>query len=546
MNLEVLRRADRRLALLIVILLSLGILYLAVDRPPPSPDFYVFAQIADDIYAGERTGEKLPPGLPILLAPFSPAGAPTQYTVALVVGLISYVGLGAALIGISGRLRIIGAVLIVSAVLANRYSIMAALSGTAHLPFWAASAGCLWATLSRRWYLAYTLAATAFLLRYNGAVLPVLVASWHLFDRVEPPMRWAPVLRKIGVAALLVLICMSPVGAWLKYGTSAGVASYSAEVEARGKAGLQAVKYLPATVAVPFIDSSASASVTAGRTTAGAVFALGMAGLAALGVWGLGHLWRGHKGVLWWTGASLAWWVWVHSGFPEVGGLYLYAMQLAWLLWIFVGAGVCVLLERNSPWLLLLGLPVGVMALNGSLAQLLALGLGVPVLALAYLARRDVGKLTLLPLLAACVAVGVGAVAAKEKVYDRNYGRLVRPLQAWAAVHHKVLVSPMLLDILTGEDLDTSDLVSEEFVDGADVRGSLTSLGVRYVAVCNWEVEDRDRAQFWKGHEFFLGSRYRGMLRPYELLVDAYEQKGWTLVHRLHTRGVAILLFEPD
>lgn len=485
---------------------------------------------------GVQTSEKFPPGYPLLLMPASGLSISSAETLACAIGLVSFVLLGVSLIGIARAVQLPIAVIMVSAVLANRYVFPGIVQGNSHLPFYCATACCLWAVLSKRWYFAFGIAAGALLLRYNGAILPVLVSLGYVLSG-EPSSR----LRRTAISILAIAASLAPLVLWMKYGASIGVGSYVDEIAARGQAGVSVLRYLPATMLASFLDPIGSERVASlERVSVGIVFVVLFAWIL-VGTLGLKRIVADRVLVLWVT-LSIGWWVFVHMRFPDVGGQYFYSMQVVWMIWLLLAVGAQPSFSWNSVSAAGFMAPALLLILNQVHTVLLSLIAMVVIAVAVHYSFKSFRYACFAGLCASMVVVGL--ITAKEKIYDQNFRPAVHAFVNWAEDNKSILVTPMFYDVLRLEGKNVNSLVPEEALDGSDIDVSLQSLGIRYVAIGAWEFAERDRKKVLESHEFFLGQRYKTSLRPYEFLSRVYDGDGWRQVGSFQSRDTEIRIYE--
>lgn len=535
------RKADFKLAWIVLLGLLAVVIGLAFDSPPPDPDYYVYLDQAKDMARGEPTDQKFSPGFPLLMAPFSYLAPPIAEAWTRSLCILSFAALGLAIIRLARRWQIVGVCLVAAAVLANRYTITTALNCTSHLPFAALAAWTFVMALEKRWVWAYALSAAAVSVRYNGLILPPFVAIAHAFAVPRQSLRGRIV--KSAVPLGLAIVCLLPVAAWLSFGTESGVGSYLKETELRGTAGLKVAQYIPAGSIASFLDETASEEVRAGGTIPKAIFSLAVLALAVGCGFGLLRLWNLDRIACLWIVGSLAWWLVVHMRFAEVGGVYFYSTQTTWLVWVAFGVGMLYLAERRVPLAAVTLLPLALVALGGAEA---GLSLGVAILVWIVLLVRVHGPTTAPTAVAACL-FALGIVNGWEKVYQANFRPAAGLFLDWAAANPKVLVSPYMLDQWRADGVMIEPLVSEETLDGADLVGSFEALEIRFAAISSREMEYRSEEEFLKGHEFFLGGRYKTSLRPYGVLLPIYRNHEWELSQEFKVRHSWIRVYKrPD
>ncbi|HWP31487.1 MAG TPA: hypothetical protein VNK96_07180 [Fimbriimonadales bacterium] len=536
-RLEGIRRIDATIAYALFGCFFLLLIILAFDFPHPDPDFYVYLDQARDIAAFKQTDQKFAPGFPLLLSPFAGFSASTAEIVGRCIGLGSYLIFGFAMIGILRRLNLIGISLAVVAILGSRYVMITSLSATSHLPFAAMTASTFWAILSRKWTWAYITAALALSFRYNGLLLPFFVMISHFLSNDESRKAF----KKIAPPVLFCVLGILPTALYMQFGTEVGVSRYREEVEARGTAGLQVVQYMAAGIGVSFMDSVGSKAISKGDTSMKVLFGIAILPLLAMSILGVYFLWKSQRFFCLWLAIWLAWWVVVHSRFADVGGIYFYTTQITWAIWTLVAAGLSYLVVSKPFALYSIFIPFVLLWMDSRLSIFLALG----ITALAFPFVRSFSKTAMPIFLATFALLPLSFVNAKEKIYENNPRPVIEAFLDWSKSHPKILVSPFMLDQWKAAGLDVSNLVSEEYIDGSDIMNSIKKLGVRYAAVTSWEMDYRTEEEFIEGHEFFLGKRYPTSLRPYDLLLNAYRERGWKKVQEFKVRNAAIFVYEP-
>jgi hypothetical protein len=531
-------RTDRGIAWAFLAAILGFVVWLALDKPPPNPDFHVYARQANDIAAMRQTAEKFPPLYPLMLAPFAGSGLAAQETAAVWIDVASFALFGIALLGILGRLGVGGASLVIAGVLANRYALGPTVAGTAHAPFWAFTALTVWACLGRRWFFAYALACAALLTRYNGAALPLVVAAWQLGTHWKDGSRG----RRLGTSAIAVAAALSPLALWLMVGTKSGLGSYAEETKARGVAGPSAAKYPIAAVSVSVVDPDATKSISEGGSFMPVLLAA--VPVFLLAVVGLGALWKSQRAFVGFCVAWGAWWAAVHTRFAEVGGLYLYSVQVTWVVWILAAAGLS-LAARATPWLWILGATplAGAIANSTTTHMWAAAGAGAGAVVSLLCRLKPVQAWS--TVIAAGAIAAIGGLSAYEKIYEKNYRAATLELLEWSRAESGILISTGMFDELRAEGRSTAPFVPEERVNGDD-PGSLASLGIRFAAVGDWELAERDKPDFFPGHEFFLGSRYSSSLRPYRMIAGIRDGEGWRKVREIRSRETTITIYERE
>ncbi len=517
-------------------------LVLLWDRPFPSPDFYSFAQASQDISHAQRTQSKYPPGLSFLLIPFLPWGTNAQATTAQVINVLSALGFASSLFTLCRHLKVPASSVCIALTLFNRYTIQATLSGTAHIPFLFLSTACLVCALRGRWSLAYALAGASTLFRYNGVIFPVLVGLWH-FASLHQKGDALPLGRRLAIPTAGTLASLIPVGLWLTMGTQSALGTYAEEIAMRGVAGVKALLYLPATLMTSFLDTYASQALRSAPAREQFLSGLPLLGPFILGLRGLFALFRLNRNLTLWLLATLVGWGIVHGGFPEVGGLFFYAIQVTWILWLLVLYGFWKQNSRAS--LLLLALPLLLILRNEPRTLLLVTAVVLVIILTEIPSRRTLPGKGILSSVIAVTAGIIGVLTAQATIYNVNYRPLIPRLLQFAKSNPRVLVSYPLWLQLRAHGWDTSPLVPENLVDGNNPKGSFRDLGIRFVAVGDWEVKNRHSQEFWQEHEFFLGKEYKTSLKPYQLIVQAYEERGFALFQSLSFRKVQISIFRP-
>jgi hypothetical protein len=538
------RLLKRDAVLTVILCLIVGVMFILLlwDKPFPSPDFYSFAQASRDIAHAQRTESKYPPGLSFLLIPFLPWGTNAQAIAAQVLNVFSALGFALSLYLLCRHMRLPASSVCLALTLFNRYTIQATMSGTAHIPFLFLSTACLVSVLHKRWALAYALAGASTLFRYNGVLIPILVGIWHLAT-LTSQTKDIPPLRRIAIPALGVITSLIPVALWLTMGTQSAIGTYTEEIAMRGVAGVKAMIYLPATMMASFLDPSASQALRSAPIKEQLLTALPLLGPFLLGIGGMICLPQQNKGVFFWLIATLIGWGLVHGRFPEVGGLFFYAIQVTWMLWFIVLYGFWKGRTKLSLFLLLL--PLLLIFLNDRMTLVLVGGVAVVWLFGELLFRKRASGAWMTSSLLASAVCTVGVLTAKATVYDTNYRPLIPRLLQFAESNPKVLVSTPLWMQLQTHGWDTSSLIPEKLADGDHLETSLEKLGVRFIAVGDWEVKNRDSREFWQEHEFFLGKEYKTSLRPYQLIVQAYEGHRFAIVQNLSFRKTEIRLLRP-
>lgn len=537
---------DRNLAKFILGLLMFGVIFLSLDFPPPNPDFYVFVRMAEDLASSNATAEKYPPGLALFLVPFISGGTLVMQGAALLLNIFSFFCLGVGLLSLTKKLNLFGTSIIITGVMANRYTFGTAVTCSTHVPFLAATVACLHFGLSKNWKWAYLFAAIAFLFRYNGAPLPVLVAIYHVYCHWHDSYDFRSRAILFTKSALIVFICVLPVFLWLKFGTQIGIGSYEDEVSQRGQAGLSAVKYLPSSFVASFLDQHASEVISAGDKTATI-----LAGMSSL-IFGIFIL----IGVLRFTFRETAlvvfsvlwllWWIFVHMKFADVGGMYLYATQVVFLGWIFLCAGLFKEFSFFDKRIAFFAVPI--LMLSFALFQTIIATLLLIIVFMMYLQyNAKKSWINMFPVLVICsVMIASGYTTGKMRIYDSNYRAVEALFHKWAEQKQKILISPVLLEAWQMEGRNTENFISEENIDGNDIQGSIERLGIQYAAIGSWELEERDKPEFLPGVDFFLGSRYKNNLKPYRLLMDIADQKGWKIHEVLTARNSQITIYVKD
>lgn len=529
-------KRDQFAAACVLFILALFGWFLVLDSPPPSPDFYVYVRQSADMAHGIQTSEKFPPGYPLLLMPASGLSILDAEKLACAIGLVSFVLLGVSLIGIARAIKLPIALILVSSVLANRYVIPGVVQGNSHLPFYCAVACCLWAVLMKRWYLAFAIAAGALLLRYNGAILPLLVSIAFIFAG-EPGTR----LRRTAISFVAVAACLAPLILWMKIGTSIGVESYVDEIAARGQAGFGVIRYLPATMLAGFLDSSGSERVASlEQVSIGIVLVVLLAWLF-LGSLGFMRIAADRSLAIWILG-SIGWWVVVHMRFPDVGGHYFYSMQIVWMLWLLVAVGAQPSKATNSVSAIAFMAPILLLVVNEPTTIIISFSALVAIVVAVYGVSRSLRYAGFAGVCATIVAVGL--ITAKQKIYDQNFRPAVHDFLRWSEENKNVLVTPLFYDVLKLEGKDVSSLIPESALEGPDISASLQALDIRYVAIGTWEYTERDRKKVLESHEFFLGDRYKTELRPYEFLSSVFDGVGWRQVGSFRNRKTEIRIYE--
>ncbi len=541
-NDEPLLKRDAVLTVILCLIAGVMFILLLWDKPFPSPDFYSFAQASRDIAHAQRTESKYPPGLSFLLIPFLPWGTNAQAIAAQVLNVFSALGFALSLYLLCRHMRLPASSVCLALTLFNRYTIQATMSGTAHIPFLFLSTACLVSVLHKRWALAYALAGASTLFRYNGVLIPILVGIWHLAT-LTSQTKDIPPLRRIAIPALGVITSLIPVALWLTMGTQSAIGTYAEEIAMRGVAGVKAMIYLPATMMASFLDPSASQALRSAPIKVQLLTALPLLGPFLLGIGGMICLPQQNKGVFFWLIATLIGWGLVHGRFPEVGGLFFYAIQVTWMLWFIVLYGFWKGRTKLSLFLLLL--PLLLIFLNDRMTLVLVGGVAVVWLFGELLFRKRASGAWMTSSLLASAVCTVGVLTAKATVYDTNYRPLIPRLLQFAESNPKVLVSTPLWMQLQTHGWDTSSLIPEKLADGDHLETSFEKLGVRFIAVGDWEVKNRDSREFWQEHEFFLGKEYKTSLRPYQLIVQAYEGHRFAIVQNLSFRKTEIRLLRP-
>lgn len=536
-RLERIRRIDATIAYALFGCFFLLLIILTFDFPHPDSDFYVYLDQARDIAAFKQTDQKFAPGFPLLLSAFANFSATTAEIAGRCIDLGSYLLFGFAMIGILRRLNLIGISLAVVAILGSRYVMITALSVTSHLPFAAMTASTFWAILSRKWTWAYIAAALALSFRYNGFPLPFFVMISHFLSNEESRKG----LKRIAPPILFCSLSILPTALFMQFGTEVGVSRYREEVEARGTAGLQVVQYMAAGIGVSFTDSVGSKAISKGETSMKAFFGIAIFPLLAMSILGVFFLWKSQRILCLWLIIWLAWWVVVHSRFADVGGIYFYTTQITWTMWALVAAGLSYLVVSKPFALSSILIPFALLWMDSRLSLFLVLGMAV----LSFPFLRSSVKSQLPIFFATFALLPLSLVNAKEKIYENNPRPVIEKFLRWSKSHPKILVSPFMLDQWKAADLDVSNLVSEESIDGSNIMNSIKKLDVRYAAVTSWEMDYRTVEEFIEGHEFFLGKRYPTSLRPYGLLLNVYRESGWRKLQEFKVRNAAIFVYEP-
>lgn len=532
---------DSRIAKWLVALLTVVIIGLAFDRPPPDPDYYVYLDQAKDIASLSATDQKFPPGYPALLSPLVNLSPTIIEGSARAINILAFVAFGIALLRFCRKYALIGSCVLIAGVLGNRYTITTALNCTSHLPFVALFAWCAVCTLERRWGWAYLLAVLALSMRYNGVVLPVFVAISQILSHRKEHARLS--FGRIISSLLIAGICLAPTFAWMKFGTEKGPGDYYKETQLRGAAGPKVAQYVVAGAAVSFTDEVASNKIIAGEKLPKLLFGFSALVLFGLALIGAIRAFKMDLVLGLWLVGSLLWWLVVHSRFAEVGGAYFYSVQTTWMVWLAVTFAISSWIESGNRLSQILLLTIAVAAIGGVYS-----GVALAAALLVWMMLLWKSRAGIASAVAISTALLILTIAtAYQKIYLENYRPAGEQFLAWANEHPNVLVSPHMLDQWHGDGVDTSGLVSEELIDGTDLAASLTLRNVKFAAVTSREMDFRSEEEFLKGHEFFLGPRYKSSLRPYGLLFPIFKQETWKKIEEFRVRDSWVRVYErPD